>query len=71
MASLLINFSLLLGLIELSPTQQALIYSFCENHDKAIQVLEGVIMNKPEVTMYALLAKTQMKAKRNKVNSLE
>ncbi|XP_047652639.1 tetratricopeptide repeat protein 6-like [Phacochoerus africanus] len=54
------------GLIELSPTQQALIYSFCENHDKAIQVLEGVIMNKPEVTMYALLAKTQMKAKRNK-----
>uniref|UniRef100_A0A8C0CCA7 Tetratricopeptide repeat domain 6 n=1 Tax=Balaenoptera musculus TaxID=9771 RepID=A0A8C0CCA7_BALMU len=54
------------GLIELSPIQQALIYSFCENHDKAIQVLDGITSNKPEVTMYALLAKAQMKAKRNK-----
>ncbi|KAJ8796054.1 hypothetical protein J1605_018202 [Eschrichtius robustus] len=62
----MINFPFLLGLIELSPIQQALIYSFCENHDKAIQVLDGITSNKPEVTMYALLAKAQMKAKRNK-----
>ncbi|XP_057580874.1 tetratricopeptide repeat protein 6 [Hippopotamus amphibius kiboko] len=54
------------GLVELSPIQQALIYSFCENHDKAIQILDGITLSKPEVTMYALLAKAQMKAKRNK-----
>ncbi|XP_019500217.1 PREDICTED: tetratricopeptide repeat protein 6 [Hipposideros armiger] len=54
------------GLIELSPIQQAFIYSFCENHDKAIQVLDGIILNKPEITTYTLLGKAQMKAKRNK-----
>ncbi|KAF4018029.1 hypothetical protein G4228_009399 [Cervus hanglu yarkandensis] len=54
------------GLIELSPIQQALIYSFCENHDKAVQVLDGIMVNKPDVPMYILLAKAQMKAKRNK-----
>ncbi|XP_009209703.3 tetratricopeptide repeat protein 6 isoform X2 [Papio anubis] len=54
------------GLIELSPIQQALIYSFCENHDKAIEVLEGINWNRAEMTMYALLAKVQMKAKRTK-----
>ncbi|XP_070956381.1 tetratricopeptide repeat protein 6 isoform X10 [Macaca nemestrina] len=54
------------GLIELSPIQQALIYSFCENHDKAIEVLEGISWNRAEMTMYALLAKVQMKAKRTK-----
>ncbi|KAG8516456.1 Tetratricopeptide repeat protein 6, partial [Galemys pyrenaicus] len=54
------------GSIELSPIQQSLIYSFCENHDKAIQVLEGVILQKPEITMYTLLAKAQMKAKKTK-----
>ncbi|XP_054431974.1 tetratricopeptide repeat protein 6 [Pteronotus mesoamericanus] len=54
------------GLIELSPVQQALIYSFCENHDEAIQVLDGITGTRPEVTMYVLLAKAQMKAKRNK-----
>ncbi|XP_012579860.1 PREDICTED: tetratricopeptide repeat protein 6-like [Condylura cristata] len=54
------------GSIELSPIQQSLIYSFCENHDKAIQVLEGVTSQKPEITTYTLLAKAQMKAKKNK-----
>ncbi|OWK08861.1 hypothetical protein Celaphus_00015432, partial [Cervus elaphus hippelaphus] len=54
------------SLIELSPIQQALIYSFCENHDKAVQVLDGIMVNKPDVPMYILLAKAQMKAKRNK-----
>ncbi|XP_069883001.1 tetratricopeptide repeat protein 6 isoform X1 [Dipodomys merriami] len=54
------------GAIELSPIQQALIYSFCENHDKAIQVLNGIVWNKPEVTMYSLLAKAQMKARKMK-----
>nr|XP_012622509.1 tetratricopeptide repeat protein 6 [Microcebus murinus] len=54
------------GLIELSPVQQALIYSFCENHDKAIEVLERLTWNKPEISMFALLAKANMKAKRTK-----
>ncbi|XP_016053938.1 PREDICTED: tetratricopeptide repeat protein 6 [Miniopterus natalensis] len=54
------------GLIELSPIQQALIYSFCENHDKAIQVLDEATLNRPDITMITLLAKAQMKAKRNK-----
>ncbi|XP_032098398.1 tetratricopeptide repeat protein 6 [Sapajus apella] len=54
------------GLIELSPIQQALIYSFCENHDKAIEVLDGISWNRTDMTMYALLAKVQMKAKRTK-----
>uniref|UniRef100_A0A8D2AGE8 Tetratricopeptide repeat domain 6 n=1 Tax=Sciurus vulgaris TaxID=55149 RepID=A0A8D2AGE8_SCIVU len=51
------------GLIELSPVQQAIIYSFCENHEKAIQVLEETLCNRPETTMLMILAKTQMKAK--------
>ncbi|XP_057344474.1 tetratricopeptide repeat protein 6 [Manis pentadactyla] len=54
------------GLTELSPVQQALIYSFCENHDKAIQILDGITLNQPDITIYTLLAKAQMKAKRNK-----
>ncbi|XP_059566922.1 tetratricopeptide repeat protein 6-like [Myotis daubentonii] len=54
------------GLIEMSPIQQALIYSFCENHDKAIEVLDGATLNKPEINIIILLAKTQMKAKRTK-----
>ncbi|XP_069320513.1 tetratricopeptide repeat protein 6-like [Eulemur rufifrons] len=54
------------GLIELSPVQQALIYSFCENHDKAIQVLERLTWHRPEITIFALLAKAHMKAKRTK-----
>uniref|UniRef100_A0A8C8TIZ2 Tetratricopeptide repeat domain 6 n=1 Tax=Peromyscus maniculatus bairdii TaxID=230844 RepID=A0A8C8TIZ2_PERMB len=54
------------GLIELTPIQQALIYSFCENHDKAIHVLEGVIASRPEISTFALLAKAQMKAKKIK-----
>uniref|UniRef100_A0A2K5D7T5 Tetratricopeptide repeat domain 6 n=1 Tax=Aotus nancymaae TaxID=37293 RepID=A0A2K5D7T5_AOTNA len=54
------------GLNELSPIQQALIYSFCENHDKAIEVLDGISWNRTDMTMYALLAKVQMKAKRTK-----
>lgn len=58
------------GLIELTPIQQALIYSFCENHDKAIHVLEGVIASRPEISTFALLAKAQMKAKKIKVNTL-
>ena len=70
LAKLLINFLSLSGFIELSPIQQALIYSFCENHDKAIQVLDGITLNKPDVPMCTLLAKAQMKAKRNKVKNV-
>ncbi|XP_054988059.1 tetratricopeptide repeat protein 6 [Sorex araneus] len=54
------------GLINLSPLQKALVYSFCDKYDKAIQVLDGITLQKPEITTYTLLAKTLMKAKRNK-----
>ncbi|XP_060031436.1 tetratricopeptide repeat protein 6 isoform X2 [Erinaceus europaeus] len=54
------------GIIELSPIQQALIYSFCENHDKAIQVLDGFTLRRPDMAMYTMLAKALMKAKKNK-----
>ncbi|XP_055464683.1 tetratricopeptide repeat protein 6 [Psammomys obesus] len=54
------------GLIELTPVQQALTYSFCENHDKAIQVLEAALVNKPDISTFALLAKAQMKANKIK-----
>ncbi|XP_075388324.1 tetratricopeptide repeat protein 6 [Tenrec ecaudatus] len=54
------------GLLELSPVQQALIYSFCKSHDKATQVLHALTLSKPDITTFALLAKAQMKAKRNK-----
>uniref|UniRef100_A0A8C9UW70 Tetratricopeptide repeat domain 6 n=1 Tax=Spermophilus dauricus TaxID=99837 RepID=A0A8C9UW70_SPEDA len=53
------------GLIELNPIQQAIIYSFCENHEKAIQVLEESLWSKPEVIMF-IIAKTLMKAKKFK-----
>ncbi|XP_055989878.1 tetratricopeptide repeat protein 6 [Sorex fumeus] len=54
------------GLVNLSPLQKALVYSFCDKYDKAIQVLDGITLQKPEITTYTLLAKTLMKAKRNK-----
>uniref|UniRef100_A0A8C2VL38 Tetratricopeptide repeat domain 6 n=1 Tax=Chinchilla lanigera TaxID=34839 RepID=A0A8C2VL38_CHILA len=54
------------GLIGLSPIQQAHIYSFCENHEKAIQVLDGMSWSRSEMTMFTLLAKAQMKAKKIK-----
>lgn len=71
LVKVLISFLFILGFIELSPIQQALIYSFCENHEAAIQMLDGATLNRPEINMIILLAKTQMKAKRNKVQSLE
>lgn len=67
MAKVLINSFVLLGLIELSPIQQAHIYLFCENHEKAIQVLDGMPWNRSEMTTFTLLAKAQMKAKKIKV----
>ncbi|KAM6181649.1 tetratricopeptide repeat protein 6 [Erethizon dorsatum] len=54
------------GLIGLSPIQQAHIYSFCENYDKAIQILDGMSWDKSDMTMFMLLAKAQMKAKKIK-----
>lgn len=69
-AGVLISLPLLSGLNELTPIQQALIYSFCENHDKAISILEEVTVNRPEISTYALLAKAQMKAKKIKVKKI-
>ncbi|XP_058522343.1 tetratricopeptide repeat protein 6 isoform X2 [Ochotona princeps] len=54
------------GLIDLTPIQQALIYSFCENHQKAIQVLEGLTWSRPDIVLFAVIAKAHMKARRTK-----
>ncbi|NXD05736.1 TTC6 protein, partial [Nothocercus nigrocapillus] len=48
------------------PVQRALIQSFCQNHNKAIECICEVIAIQPEPSMYVLLGKIQMKAKKTK-----
>ncbi|XP_072485861.1 tetratricopeptide repeat protein 6 isoform X3 [Notamacropus eugenii] len=52
------------GSFELSPIQQSLVFSFCDNHKEAIKLLFSVTLSKPEPAMYMLLGKAQMKAKK-------
>uniref|UniRef100_A0A8C0GHW0 Tetratricopeptide repeat domain 6 n=1 Tax=Chelonoidis abingdonii TaxID=106734 RepID=A0A8C0GHW0_CHEAB len=49
-----------------SPVQQALVLSFCQNHSKAIECLLEVIADQPVPSMFVLLGKIQMKAKKTK-----
>uniref|UniRef100_A0A452IGL2 Uncharacterized protein n=1 Tax=Gopherus agassizii TaxID=38772 RepID=A0A452IGL2_9SAUR len=49
-----------------SPVQQALVLSFCQNHSKAIECLLEVIADQPAPSMFVLLGKIQMKAKKTK-----
>ncbi|XP_053884264.1 tetratricopeptide repeat protein 6 isoform X2 [Malaclemys terrapin pileata] len=49
-----------------SPVQQALVQSFCQNHSNAIECLLEVIANQPAPSMFVLLGKIQMKAKKTK-----
>ncbi|XP_060594169.1 uncharacterized protein LOC132748578 isoform X2 [Ruditapes philippinarum] len=46
------------------PTQQAVVHSFLKNYDKAIEALQTASRSKPTASMYMLLGKTQMKAKK-------
>ncbi|XP_009885320.1 PREDICTED: tetratricopeptide repeat protein 6 [Charadrius vociferus] len=48
------------------PVQQALIQSFCQNHDKAIECLREATAIQPEPSMFVILGKIQMKAKKTK-----
>ncbi|WAR00024.1 TTC6-like protein [Mya arenaria] len=49
------------------PTQQAVVHSFLKNYDKAIDALMLSTRSNPKPSMYMLLGKTQMKAKKFKV----
>ncbi|KFQ04504.1 Tetratricopeptide repeat protein 6, partial [Haliaeetus albicilla] len=48
------------------PVQQALIQSFCQNHNKAIECLHEAAATQPEPSMFVILGKIQMKAKKTK-----
>ncbi|XP_065492938.1 tetratricopeptide repeat protein 6 [Caloenas nicobarica] len=48
------------------PVQQALIQSFCQNHDKAIECLYEATAIKPEPSPLVILGKIQMKANKTK-----
>ncbi|NXG30819.1 TTC6 protein, partial [Dromaius novaehollandiae] len=54
------------GSLKSQPVQRALIQSFCQNHNKAIEYLCEVIAIQPEPSMFVLLGKIQMKAKKTK-----
>ncbi|XP_074853635.1 tetratricopeptide repeat protein 6 [Carettochelys insculpta] len=49
-----------------SPVQGALIRSFCQSHAEAIECLQEVIASQPTPSMFVLLGKIQMKAKKTK-----
>uniref|UniRef100_A0A8D0FWP3 Tetratricopeptide repeat protein n=1 Tax=Strix occidentalis caurina TaxID=311401 RepID=A0A8D0FWP3_STROC len=49
------------------PVQQALIQSFCQNHNKAIECFCEATATHPEPSMFVILGKIQMKAKKTKV----
>ncbi|XP_075357745.1 tetratricopeptide repeat protein 6 [Mycteria americana] len=52
------------------PVQQALIQSFCQNHNKAIECLREATATQPEPSMFVILGKIQMKAKKTKVRKI-
>ncbi|XP_043930180.1 tetratricopeptide repeat protein 6 [Protopterus annectens] len=49
-----------------SPVQQALVHSFCQNYSKATESLVSATGARPNASLFALLGKTQMKAKKSK-----
>uniref|UniRef100_A0A6I8NTZ0 Tetratricopeptide repeat domain 6 n=1 Tax=Ornithorhynchus anatinus TaxID=9258 RepID=A0A6I8NTZ0_ORNAN len=53
---------LLKGSFSWSPIQESLVFSFCEDHAKAIEILYSVTLSKPVPTTFFLLGKAQMKA---------
>uniref|UniRef100_A0A7N4UX02 Tetratricopeptide repeat domain 6 n=1 Tax=Sarcophilus harrisii TaxID=9305 RepID=A0A7N4UX02_SARHA len=52
------------GSFELSPIQQSLVFSFCNQHKEALKILFSVTLCRPEPAIYMLLGKAQMKAKK-------
>ncbi|XP_059675518.1 tetratricopeptide repeat protein 6 [Gavia stellata] len=49
-----------------NPVQQALIQSFCQNHNTAIECLREATATQPEPSVFVILGKIQMKAKKTK-----
>ncbi|XP_053235987.1 tetratricopeptide repeat protein 6 isoform X1 [Podarcis raffonei] len=54
------------GPLECSLVQEALVQSFCQNHNKAIVCALAASENQPDCAMFVLLGKIQMKAKKYK-----
>ncbi|XP_053125408.1 tetratricopeptide repeat protein 6 [Hemicordylus capensis] len=54
------------GSLECSLVQEALVQSFCQNHNKAIECALAASKKQPEASMIVLLGKIQMKAKKYK-----
>ncbi|XP_062824366.1 tetratricopeptide repeat protein 6 isoform X1 [Anolis carolinensis] len=54
------------GFFECSLVQEALVQSFCQNHNKAIECAQAAAKKQPEPPMFVLLGKIQMKAKKHK-----
>uniref|UniRef100_A0ABM5FAT0 Tetratricopeptide repeat protein 6 isoform X2 n=1 Tax=Pogona vitticeps TaxID=103695 RepID=A0ABM5FAT0_9SAUR len=54
------------GSLECSLVQEALVQSFCQNHNKAIECALSVTKQEPEPAMFVLLGKIQMKARKHK-----
>ncbi|XP_053567312.1 tetratricopeptide repeat protein 6 [Bombina bombina] len=53
-----------------SPVQLALVQTFHQKYNSAIDTLQSAIKGKPEPTLLISLGKTQMKAKKNKVKTV-
>jgi cytochrome c-type biogenesis protein CcmH/NrfG len=51
-------------LVNQSVTQQAIVYSFLHEHQRAIDVLESELRAKPSSTLFNLLGRVLMKAKK-------
>ncbi|XP_042308112.1 tetratricopeptide repeat protein 6 [Sceloporus undulatus] len=54
------------GSLECSLVQEALVQSFCQNHNKAIECALAATRKQPEHPLFVLLGKIQMKAKKHK-----
>ncbi|KAH0620523.1 hypothetical protein JD844_021065 [Phrynosoma platyrhinos] len=54
------------GSLECSLVQEALVQSFCQNHNKAIEYALAATRKQPEPSLFVLLGKIQMKAKKHK-----
>lgn len=51
-----------------SAAQKAIVQTFLENYDDAIDYMESICKTNPTTYIHVLLAKTMMKAKRYHVN---
>ncbi|KAJ7344968.1 hypothetical protein JRQ81_000918 [Phrynocephalus forsythii] len=54
------------GSLECSLVQEALVQSFCQNHNKATECARAATRREPEPAMFVLLGKIQMKARKYK-----